>query len=104
MADGKPACVVLASDRVSMKKLAAAATRKAAEMAPPAEAERTTGYRVGGVSPFGQKKKPAHWPTRARRSSPRSMSMAVMSGLQARLASRRSGASKLGAVIADVAS
>ena len=56
-ADGKPACVVLASDReVSMKKLAAALGAKAAEMAPPAEAERLTGYRVGGVSPFGQKK------------------------------------------------
>jgi Cys-tRNA(Pro)/Cys-tRNA(Cys) deacylase len=55
--DGKPACVVLASDReVAMKKLAAALGGKAAEMAPVAEAERITGYRVGGVSPFGQKK------------------------------------------------
>ena len=56
-ADGKPACVVLASDReVSMKKLAAALQAKACEMMPPADAERITGYRVGGVSPFGQKK------------------------------------------------
>ena len=57
-ADGKPACVVLASDReVSMKKLAAALGAKSAEMAPVPEAERITGYRVGGVSPFGQKKR-----------------------------------------------
>ncbi|HEY2357335.1 MAG TPA: Cys-tRNA(Pro) deacylase [Phenylobacterium sp.] len=57
-ADGKPACVVLASDReVSMKKLAAALRVKACEMMPPADAERVTGYRVGGVSPFGQKKR-----------------------------------------------
>jgi Cys-tRNA(Pro)/Cys-tRNA(Cys) deacylase len=57
-ADGKPACVVLASDReVSMKRLAAALGAKACEMLPPADAERITGYRVGGVSPFGQKKR-----------------------------------------------
>jgi len=56
-ADGKPACVILASDReVAMKKLAAALSAKAAEMMKPADAERLTGYRVGGVSPFGQKK------------------------------------------------
>ncbi|ODT87646.1 Cys-tRNA(Pro) deacylase [Phenylobacterium sp. SCN 70-31] len=55
--DGRPACVVLASDReVSMKRLAAALGGKAAEMMKPADAERITGYRVGGVSPFGQKK------------------------------------------------
>ena len=57
LADGKPACVVLASDReVGMKKLAAALGAKAAEMMKPADAERITGYRVGGVSPFGQKR------------------------------------------------
>jgi Cys-tRNA(Pro)/Cys-tRNA(Cys) deacylase len=56
-ADGKAACVVLASDReVSMKKLAAALGYKTAEMAAVPEAERITGYKVGGVSPFGQKK------------------------------------------------
>ena len=57
LADGKPACVVLASDReVAMKKLAAALGAKACEMMKPADAERITGYRVGGVSPFGQKR------------------------------------------------
>jgi Cys-tRNA(Pro)/Cys-tRNA(Cys) deacylase len=56
--DGRPACVVLASDReVAMKKLAAALGGKSAEMMKPADAERLTGYRVGGVSPFAQKKR-----------------------------------------------
>jgi Cys-tRNA(Pro)/Cys-tRNA(Cys) deacylase len=53
--DGKPVCVILPSDReVAMKKLAAAAGGKAAEMMKPADAERLTGYKVGGISPFGQ--------------------------------------------------
>ncbi|MBI5132922.1 MAG: Cys-tRNA(Pro) deacylase [Rhodopseudomonas palustris] len=56
--DGKPVCAVIASDReVSMKKLAAALGGKAARMMKPADAERLTGYHVGGISPFGQKKR-----------------------------------------------
>ena len=56
--DGKPVCVVVASDReVSMKRLAAAFAAKAANMMRPADAERLTGYRVGGISPFAQKKR-----------------------------------------------
>ena len=56
--DGKPVCIVVPSDsEVSMKKLAAAFGAKAARMMRPADAERLTGYRVGGISPFGQKKK-----------------------------------------------
>jgi Cys-tRNA(Pro)/Cys-tRNA(Cys) deacylase len=55
LVDGKPVCVVLRSDReVSMKKLAAALGGKSAEMMKPAEAERVSGYKIGGVSPFGQ--------------------------------------------------
>ncbi|MDO8801840.1 Cys-tRNA(Pro) deacylase [Phenylobacterium sp.] len=55
--DGRPVCAVLASDQeVSMKKLAAVFCGKAAAMIKPADAERLTGYRVGGVSPFGQKR------------------------------------------------
>ncbi|WP_137134850.1 Cys-tRNA(Pro) deacylase [Rhizobium sp. FKY42] len=55
--DGKPVCVVVPSDReVSMKKLAAAFGGKSAAMMKPAIAEKATGYVVGGISPFGQKK------------------------------------------------
>ena len=56
--DGKPVCAVVPSDReVSMKKLAAAFGGKAASMMRPADAERLTGYHVGGISPFAQKKR-----------------------------------------------
>lgn len=56
--DGKPVCVVVPSDReISMKKLAAAFGGKAAQMMKPPDAERITGYRVGGISPFGQKRR-----------------------------------------------
>jgi len=55
--DGKPACVVVPSDQeVNMKKVAAAFAGKSANMMKPADAERLTGYKVGGISPFGQRK------------------------------------------------
>lgn len=55
LVDGRPACVILPSDReVSMKKLAAALGGKSAQMMKPSDAERATGYKVGGISPFGQ--------------------------------------------------
>lgn len=51
-------CVLAPSDReVNLKKLAAAAKAKSAAMLGAGEAERITGYRVGGISPFGQKKR-----------------------------------------------
>lgn len=53
--DSKPACAIVPSDReVAMKKLAAALGGKSAQMMKPADAERLTGYKVGGISPFGQ--------------------------------------------------
>jgi Cys-tRNA(Pro)/Cys-tRNA(Cys) deacylase len=39
-----------------MKKVAAGFGGKQAEMMKPDKAERLTGYRVGGISPFGQKR------------------------------------------------
>ncbi len=55
--DGKPVCVIVPSDReVSMKRLAAAFKGKSAAMMKPAAAEKLTGYVVGGISPFGQRK------------------------------------------------
>src|SRR5882757_8225692 len=55
--DGRPVCVVLPSDcEVSMKKLAAAFGGKTAQMMKAADAERLTGFVVGGISPFGQKR------------------------------------------------
>ncbi len=39
-----------------MKKVAAAFGGKAAAMMKPADAERLTGYKVGGISPFGQRR------------------------------------------------
>ena len=54
--DGQAVCVVLPSDsEVSMKMLAAAFGGKTAEMMRPTDAERLTGYHVGGISPFGQR-------------------------------------------------
>ena len=85
--DGKAACVVLASDReVSMKKLAAALGAKSAEMAPVPEAERITGYRVGGVSPFGQKKRLPTVVDAAAAALPQAFVNGGQRGLQARLA------------------
>ena len=50
--------MVPSDGEVSMKKLAAAFDAgKAANMMRPADAERLTGYHVGGISPFGQKKR-----------------------------------------------
>lgn len=49
--------IVPVSGHLSLRGLAAALGGKRAEMCPTDVAERITGYVVGGISPFGQKKR-----------------------------------------------
>lgn len=48
--------IVPVSGTLDLKGLAAALGGKRAEMAPPADAERSSGYVVGGISPIGQRR------------------------------------------------
>ena len=56
--DGKPVCCVIPSDQeASLKKIAQVLGGKSAQMMKVPDAERLTGYKVGGIGPFGQKRK-----------------------------------------------
>jgi Cys-tRNA(Pro)/Cys-tRNA(Cys) deacylase len=49
--------IVPVSTTLNLKALATAAGGKRAQMAKPADAQRATGYVLGGISPFSQKKR-----------------------------------------------
>lgn len=57
--DGKELVVAIVpiAGTLNLKSLARAARAKRAEMAEPSAAQRSTGYVLGGISPFGQKKR-----------------------------------------------
>jgi len=80
-------CVLVPADKeVSLKRLAAAAGAKEAAMLPPAEAERVTGYHVGGISPLGQRKRSAAFIERAALAHPTVLVNGGRRGLQIEIA------------------
>jgi Cys-tRNA(Pro)/Cys-tRNA(Cys) deacylase len=80
-------CVLLASDReVNLKKLAAAAGAKSAAMLGAQEAERITGYHVGGISAFGQRKRVRTFIDQAALAFPKLVMNGGRRGLQVELA------------------
>ena len=56
--EGKPLIILMHGDRqVSTKALASQMGVKTVKSSSPKDAERLTGYQVGGISPFGTKRK-----------------------------------------------
>ncbi|WP_445501799.1 Cys-tRNA(Pro) deacylase [Microvirga sp. G4-2] len=102
LVDGRPACVVVPSDKeVNLKKLAAALGGKAAQMMKPADAERVTGYHVGGISPFGQKKRVPTLLEQSAFAHPKVFMNGGQRGLQVKL-TPGDAASVLGAKVAEL--
>ena len=60
--DERAVCAVIPSDhQLQLKQLAAACGGKSARMMEVAEAERRSGYKVGGISPFSQQRAVPVW-------------------------------------------
>ncbi len=60
--DERAVCAVIPSDRqLQLKRLAAACGGKSARMMEIPEAERRSGYKVGGISPFAQQRPVPVW-------------------------------------------
>lgn len=99
---GPVVALVPSSGKVNLKRLAKAAGVKKLDMMPPAKAERLTGYKVGGISPFAQKKRlptvldasAENYPQVLVSGGKRGLSVGVAAEVVQRL---------LGAVIADIA-
>lgn len=102
LVDGRAACAILPSDReLSMKRLAAALGGKSASMMKPADAERMTGYKVGGISPFGQMRKVPFAIEEGALAHPLVYLNGGQRGLQVRL-DPREAAKLLGAIVAPL--
>lgn len=102
--DGRPTVAIIpVSGRLSLKKLAGAAGGKRATMAEPSDAERLTGYVVGGISPFGQQRR---LPTLVDDSVSRHSTVFVSAGRRGLQLELAPGALivETGAVVADVTS
>jgi len=85
--DGRLAvAVVPVAARLDLKALAAAAGGRKAAMAEPADAERATGYVVGGISPLGHRKRLPVFLDESMQGRPTVMVSAGRRGLQLELA------------------
>ncbi|HEY0397499.1 MAG TPA: Cys-tRNA(Pro) deacylase [Acidimicrobiia bacterium] len=78
--------VVPVAARLDLKALAAAAGSRRAVMAEPADAERATGYVVGGISPLGHRKRLPVFLDESMRDRPAVLVSAGRRGLQLELA------------------